>query len=59
MKPAPILVGVIFAAQLLGVEFLNATLLNPATTRSLHITLMLYGPVMLALSLLPLLFLQG
>ncbi len=48
-----ILVGVIFAAQLLGVEFLNATLLNPATTRSLHITLMLYGPIMLALSLLP------
>ncbi|MDD5401152.1 MAG: hypothetical protein PHQ93_08205 [Sulfurimonas sp.] len=48
-----ILVGVIFAAQLLGVEFLNSTLLNPATTRSLHITLMLYGPIMLALSLLP------
>ncbi|MDD5372972.1 MAG: hypothetical protein PHO62_06060 [Sulfurimonas sp.] len=48
-----ILVGVIFAAQLLGAEFLNSTLLNPSTTRSLHITLMLYGPIMLALSLLP------
>lgn len=48
-----IAVGVIFAAQLLGVEFLNTTLLNPSTTRSLHITLMLYGPIMLSLSLLP------
>lgn len=48
-----ILVGAIYAAQLLGLGFLNDTLLNPKTTRSLHITLMLYGPIMLALSLLP------
>lgn len=50
---ASVLVGVIYAAQLLGFSLLNNTLLNAATTRSLHITLMLYGPVMLALSLLP------
>lgn len=48
-----ILVGTIYAAQLLGLSFLDESLLNAATTRSLHITLMLYGPVMLALSLLP------
>ena len=50
---ASILVGTIYSGQLLGFYFLDDTLLNPATTRSLHITLMLYGPVMLALSLLP------
>jgi len=50
---ASILVGTIYAGQLLGFSLLNETLLNPMTTRSLHITLMLYGPVMLALSLLP------
>ena len=48
-----ILVGAIYSAQLLGFSLLNDTLLNPQTTRSLHITLMLYGPIMLALSLLP------
>lgn len=50
---ASILVGVIFAAQLVGFAWFDETLLNAGTTRSLHITLMLYGPVMLALSLLP------
>jgi len=50
---ASVLVGVIFAAQLLGLNLLDTTLLNAGTTRSLHITLMLYGPIMLALSLLP------
>lgn len=48
-----VLVAVIYAAQLLGFSFFNETLLNPMTTRSLHITLMLYGPIMLGLSLLP------
>jgi hypothetical protein len=48
-----ILVGTIYAAQLLGLSFLDESLLNSTTTRSLHITLMLYGPVMIALSLLP------
>ncbi|QFR48276.1 hypothetical protein FJR48_00465 [Sulfurimonas lithotrophica] len=48
-----ILVGAIYAAQLLGFSLFSNTLLNPVTTRSLHITLMLYGPIMLALSLLP------
>lgn len=45
--------GVLYSAQLLGFSAINETLLHPAITRSLHITLMLYGPVMLALSLLP------
>jgi len=45
--------GALYAAQLIGFNILNDTLLNPMTSRSLHITLMLYGPVMLALSLLP------
>jgi cytochrome c oxidase cbb3-type subunit 1 len=48
-----IFVGTIFAAQYMGLTVLSETLLNPATTRSLHITLMLYGPIMLAVSLLP------
>ena len=50
---ASVLVGAIFAAQLLGLSIFDTTLLNAVTTRSLHITLMLYGPIMLALSLLP------
>ena len=50
---ASLVVGTIYAWQYLGYTSLNETLLNPATTRSLHITLMLYGPIMLALSLLP------
>lgn len=45
--------GVIYAAQMLGFSYLDNTLLNAPTARSLHITLMLYGPIMLALSLLP------
>jgi hypothetical protein len=48
-----VLVGAIYAAQLLGFSLFLDTLLNPLTTRSLHITLMLYGPIMLGLSLLP------
>ena len=48
-----VLSGVIYAAQMLDFSYLDNTLLNAAATRSLHITLMLYGPVMLALSLLP------
>ncbi|MFC2073739.1 hypothetical protein ACFLR3_00665 [Campylobacterota bacterium] len=48
-----VLVGVIYAAQLVGFTLFDDTLLQPVKTRSLHITLMLYGPVMLALSLLP------
>jgi len=48
-----ILAGTIYAAQLLGFTLLDNTLLNLTTTHSLHITLMLYGPIMLALSLLP------
>ncbi|MCK9472747.1 hypothetical protein [Sulfurimonas sp.] len=48
-----IVVGVIYGAQMLGFSLLDSTLLNASTTRSLHITLMLYGPIMLALSLLP------
>ena len=48
-----VLAGVLYAAQLVGFSLFSETLLNPATTRSLHITLMLYGPIMLALSLLP------
>lgn len=48
-----ILVGAIYAAQMLGFSSLDNTLLNAPTARSLHITLMLYGPIMLALSLLP------
>jgi len=50
---ASILVGTIYAAQLLGFSLFDGTLLEAWTNRSLHITLMLYGPVMLALSLLP------
>lgn len=45
--------GVIYGAQMLGFSALDATLLNAPATRSIHITLMLYGPIMLALSLLP------
>lgn len=48
-----VLVGTVYAAQLLGFTLLDETLLSPVRTRSLHISLMLYGPVMLALSLLP------
>jgi len=48
-----ILVGLIYAAQLLGLTLFDDTLLPPVKTRSLHITLMLYGPIMLVLSLLP------
>ncbi len=48
-----VLVGTVYAAQLLGLTLFNDTFLDPITTRSLHITLMLYGPLMLALSLLP------
>lgn len=48
-----IAVGVLYSAQLLGFSLFDDTLLNAVTSRSLHITLMLYGPVMLALSLLP------
>ncbi len=50
---ASVLMGAIYAGQLVGLSIFDNTLLNLATTRSLHITLMLYGPVMLALSLLP------
>ena len=50
---ASIFVGALYAAQLVGLNFFDNTLLNAMTTRSLHITLMLYGPIMLALSLLP------
>ena len=50
---ASVFVGTLFAAQYMGLTILSETLLNPATTRSLHITLMLYGPIMLAVSLLP------
>ncbi len=50
---ASVLVGLIYAAQLVGFTLFDETLLQPVKTRSLHITLMLYGPVMLALSLLP------
>ena len=50
---ASVLVGVIYAAQLLGFSLFDGTLLEAWTTRSLHITLKLYGPVMLGLSLLP------
>jgi len=48
-----IAVGAIYAAQMLGFSLVDNTLLSASTTRSLHITLMLYGPIMLALSLLP------
>ena len=48
-----VFVGTVYAAQLLGFTLFNDTFLDPITTRSLHITLMLYGPLMLALSLLP------
>ena len=48
-----ILAGAIYGAQMLGFSSLDNTLLNAPTARSLHITLMLYGPIMLALSLLP------
>ncbi len=50
---ASVFVGLIYAAQLVGFTLFDSTLLQPVRTRSLHITLMLYGPVMLALSLLP------
>jgi len=48
-----VLMGAIYAAQLVGFSLFDNTLLNAQTTRSLHITLMLYGPIMLAMSLLP------
>lgn len=48
-----ILVGTIYAFQLVGFSLLDNTILASHTTRSLHITLMLYGPIMLGLSLLP------
>lgn len=48
-----VLAGAIYASQLVGFSLFDSTLLNAAATRSLHITLMLYGPIMLALSLLP------
>ena len=50
---ASIFSGTLYGAQLIGFNVFNDTLLNPMTSRSLHITLMLYGPLMLALSLLP------
>ena len=50
---AAVFFGTLYAAQLVGFDILSDTLLNPATSRSLHITFMLYGPIMLALSLLP------
>ena len=50
---ASIFVGAVYSSQLIGFNLFDKTLLEPATARSLHITLMLYGPVMLALSLLP------
>lgn len=50
---ASVFVGALYAAQLVGFNMFGDTLLNPATTRSLHITLMLYGPIMLGMSLLP------
>jgi len=50
---ASVFFGTLYAAQLIGFNILGDTLLDSATSRSLHITLMLYGPVMLALSLLP------
>ncbi|QOY54571.1 hypothetical protein HUE87_12025 [Candidatus Sulfurimonas marisnigri] len=46
---ASVLVGAIYAAQIVGFSLLDDTLLNAATTRSLHITLMLYGPIILGL----------
>jgi len=45
--------GALYASQLIGFSLFDNTLLNTTTVRSLHITLMLYGPIMLALSLLP------
>ena len=45
--------GMLYSAQLIGFDLFVDTALNPQNVRSLHITLMLYGPVMLALSLLP------
>ncbi|MDD5158368.1 hypothetical protein [Sulfurimonas sp.] len=50
---ASVFVGALYSAQLIGFTLFDKTLLEPTTARSLHITLMLYGPVMLALSLLP------
>jgi len=50
---ASVFFGALYAAQLVGFSLFDETLLNAATTRSLHITLMLYGPIMLAMSLLP------
>jgi len=50
---AAVLMGAVYAAQLVGFSLFDNTLLNAQTTRSLHITLMLYGPIMLAMSLLP------
>ncbi len=50
---ASVFFGALYAAQLIGFNLFVDTLLNPMTSRSLHITLMLYGPIMLALSLLP------
>lgn len=50
---ASVFFGMLYSAQLIGFNILVDTLLNPQNTRSLHITLMLYGPIMLALSLLP------
>ncbi len=50
---ASVFFGALYAAQLVGFSLFDNTLLNTTTTRSLHITLMLYGPIMLAMSLLP------
>jgi len=50
---ASVFFGALYAAQLIGFSLFDNTLLNTTTARSLHITFMLYGPIMLALSLLP------
>jgi len=50
---ASVFFGALYAAQLVGFSLFDNTLLNTTTTHSLHITFMLYGPIMLALSLLP------
>ena len=48
-----LLSGIGYAVNLLGYAFPEGTLLEPERLRSLHISLMLYGPMMLLLSLLP------
>jgi hypothetical protein len=48
-----LLSGIGYSINLLGYALPDGTLLEPDRLRSLHISLMLYGPVMLILSLLP------